>query len=199
MPAAKHAWLCLRPSLAVLALCLTGLATPSPARAQDSGAELWDRIHTVFSHPRCANCHVGADNIPVWQGPHYGPERLLHGMHVTGGESRIGAETLACSSCHMHTNSPVRHGPPGAPDWALAPVEMQWIDKTSAEICTQIKDPEQNGGRSLAEIADHVDEDELVHWGWQPGLGRDPAPYSKDQVADFLRAWDAAGAPCPAG
>jgi hypothetical protein len=170
-----------------------------PASAQESGLDLWNRIHEVFSHPRCANCHVGPDNIPVWSGPSYGGEPRPHGMNITGGDSRVGAEFLPCGTCHMKHNAPVPHGPPGAEVWALPPVEMQWIGKTSAEICAQIKDPARNGGRTIAEITDHVDHDELVHWGWTPGPGREPAPYSIEQTVEFLKSWEAAGAPCPAG
>jgi len=63
------------------------------------GLATWDRIYEVTSHPRCSNCHVGADNRPMWSGPSYGRTRL-HGMNVNAGESRIGAETLVCSTCH---------------------------------------------------------------------------------------------------
>jgi hypothetical protein len=182
-----------RISLAVMVLLFA-----APASAQEDGLQLWNKIHEVFSHPRCANCHVGPDNLPVWSGPSYGGKARPHGMNISGGESRIGAEYIACTTCHTKHNAQIPHGPPGAEVWALAPVEMQWIGKSSAEICAQIKDPARNGGRTLAEIADHVDHDELVHWGWAPGPGREPAPYSDDEVAGFLRRWDAGGAPCPA-
>lgn len=164
------------------------------------GLASWGKIYEVLSHPRCANCHVGEDNRPRWSGAHYGLEEgewRFHGMFIHADETRIGAETLMCATCHQQENSPVPHGPPGAPAWTLAPVEMEWFGKSSAQVCQQIKDPERNGDRSLDEIADHIDHDGLVHWGWAPGLGREPAPYSKeDMVADVV-AWANAGAPCP--
>jgi hypothetical protein len=75
---------------------------------------------------------------------------------------------------------------------------MAWWGKTSAEICAQIKDPDMNGGRSLLEVAEHVAGDPLVLWGWEPGPGRAPAPYSADELSEFVLKWTAAGAPCPA-
>jgi len=35
----------------------------------EEGLLAFQRIYEVVSHPRCANCHVGADNIPMWSGP----------------------------------------------------------------------------------------------------------------------------------
>ena len=107
----------------------------SPALAQEPGLTTWSKIHQVFSHPRCANCHVGPDNVPIWSGPSYGAEPRRHGMNINAGPSRIGAESIACSTCHTSHNAQLPHGPPGAPGWMLPPAEMQWLGKSSAEIC----------------------------------------------------------------
>src|SRR6185369_12073318 len=156
-------------------------------------------IFEVFSHPRCANCHVGPDGIPMWSGPGYGPKARPHGMNIAGGESRIGAQTIACNTCHTSHNSHLPHGPPGVDGWMLPPAEMQWFGKSSAEICAQIKDPNRNGNRdTIAKVAEHVERAELVHWGWMPGPGREPAPYSAERLVRFLKDWEKAGAPCPA-
>src|SRR5262245_23087442 len=90
------------------------LMATSSALAQDAGLAAWTRIYEVFSHPRCANCHVGPDNLPIWSGPSYGPKARPHGMNINAGESRVGAEYIACSSCHTKHNSQLAHGPPGA-------------------------------------------------------------------------------------
>ncbi len=163
----------------------------------EEGLAAWQRIHEVVSHPRCANCHVGEDNRPMWSGAHYGKTRP-HGMNINAGESRIGAETLQCSTCHTKQNTELLHGAPGAENWHLAPVEMQWFGKTSAEICAQLKNPETNGNRDFMALAEHVGFDELVHWGWKPGPGREPAPYSIQQHTDDMLIWGVAGMPCPA-
>jgi len=173
----------------------------SGAAAADNKAEglaAWHQVHVVFSHPRCANCHVGSDNIPMWSGKHYGDKPRPHGMNINAGNSRIGVENgLTCQTCHAQKNSAQRHGPPGNPVWLLAPVEMQWFGKSSREICEQAKDPKRNGNRTLEKMAHHVEDDALVGWGWNPGGGRDPAPYSAAETAAALRAWAKAGAPCP--
>jgi hypothetical protein len=185
----------LRHGLAVLAVA--ALAAATPALPQDAGPDAWRKIHEVFSHPRCANCHVGPDHVPIWSGAGYGPKPRPHGMNITGGASRKGSETLPCGSCHTHHNSQLPHGPPGAHVWLLPPVEMQWFGKSSAEICAQIKDPARNGDRTIAKVVEHIEHDALVHWGWAPGPGREPAPHSIAQLVEYLKQWDAAGAPCP--
>jgi hypothetical protein len=172
------------------------LLMASPAFAQD-GLTAWNNIYRVFSHPRCANCHVGPDNVPIWSGSSYGPKARPHGMNISAGASRTGTVSIVCSACHSQHNSQEPHGPPGAHVWLLPPVSMQWFGKSSAEICAQIKDPARNGNRTIVKIAEHIAHDELVHWGWAPGPGREPAPYSVAQLVEFLKEWDAAGAPCP--
>ena len=176
---------------------LVMLLMATPAFAQDSGLAAWSKIYDVFSHPRCANCHVGPDNVPIWSGRSYGPKPRPHGMNINAGASRVGAEYIACGTCHTSHNSQVPHGPPGAHIWLLPPVSMQWFGKSSPEICAQIKDPARNGNRTIAEIAEHIEREELVHWGWAPGPGREPAPYSAAQLVDFVKQWDAASTPCP--
>jgi hypothetical protein len=173
------------------------LLIATPALARDTGLTAWSKIHEVFSHPRCANCHVGPDNVPIWSGSSYGPKARPHGMNISGGASRKGTEHVACSSCHAQQNSPMPHGPPGAQVWHLPPISMQWFGKSSAEICAQIKDRARNGDRTLAEVAEHIEHDRLVHWGWAPGPGREPAPYSVAELIELVKQWDAAGAPCP--
>ncbi|MBX9453543.1 MAG: hypothetical protein KL801_17220 [Mesorhizobium sp.] len=168
-----------------------------PVVDRERGLAEWEKVNAVFSHPRCANCHV-EDEHPRWSGPHYGGTRF-HAFNVQRGDdgSGFGNAGLRCSTCHFETNSQVLHGPPGAENWHLAPVEMVWFGKTSAEICEQIKDPARNGDRSLQEVATHVRDDALVAWGWDPGPGREPAPGSAEETYEAILAWEAEGAPCP--
>lgn len=176
------------------------------AQTDNSGEAAWEDIFQVLSHPRCANCHVGDDHTPRWSGPSYeaayGFEPggwMYHGMNVSGDISRIGNSTLPCSTCHQEENANVAHAPPGAHAWALAPVEMEWFGKASSEVCIRLKSPETNGNRTIEEVADHIDNDELVHWGWAPGPGREPAPFDRKTTAELIRQWGLDGAPCPAG
>ena len=164
------------------------------------GLEAWARIYEVASHPRCSNCHVGADNLPMWSGPSYGRTRP-HGMNIQGGESRIGAETVLCSTCHAINTQGGNNGAHMAPQvamtWQLAPVEAAWFGRSSAEICGQLRDPDRNGGRDYLAIAGHLDHDLILHWAWNPGGGREPAPYSLQEHVDDILAWGVAGYPCP--
>jgi len=176
--------------------------------SKEDGLKAWQRVYEVASHPRCSNCHVGEDNIPMWSGPSYGETRP-HGMNINADVSRIGAMSIMCSSCHFTSDNldtfaetephiPPRYGIP----WSLAPVEFQWFGKTSKEICEQFKDPERNGGReSYLQIAEHLQHDAdlngPVKWGWNPGGDREPAPYSIQEHINDVLTWGVAGSPCP--
>lgn len=170
---------------------------PAQVSRQD-GLAAWDRIYEVTSHPRCANCHVGPSNKPMWSGPAYGRTRV-HGMNINAGESRIGAEYVLCSTCHAFReggNDMPHAAPQVAMNWQLAPVEAAWFGKSSDEICNQLRDPDRNGGRDFLEIAGHLDHDLILHWAWHPGGGRDPAPYSLQTHVNDVLAWGVAGQPC---
>lgn len=161
------------------------------------GLSEWAKVYAVFSHPRCASCHV-EDDHPRWSGAHYGGTKF-HAFNVQRGEdgSGFGNAGLRCTTCHFDSNSNILHGPPGAPNWHLAPVDMVWWEKSSAEICAQIKDPARNGDRTLDEVAEHVRDDALVAWGWSPGPGREPAPGSAEETFEALQNWAVHGSPCP--
>jgi hypothetical protein len=104
---------------------------------------------------------------------------------------------MRCSTCHRNANfDPGRV--PGHPEWHLAPREMAWEGKTISEICTQIKDPARNGGRSVEALIDHIGKDTLVGWAWAPGYGRTPAPGTQAEAGALVEAWAKSGAACPA-
>lgn len=173
-------------------------ASLAPKNEEDKvkGVEVWGNIYQVLSHPRCANCHV-ADDRPRWSGKSYGKTRL-HGMNVQATETRMGMPgQQMCSTCHAETNSDLPHGPPGVKEWKLAPVEMVWWEKSSKELCAIVKDPTKTGGRDIKSFADHIGHDPLVAWGWKPGVGREPAPFSADETVAMLEQWLALGLPCP--
>ncbi|MDD9908800.1 MAG: hypothetical protein OXR62_03825 [Ahrensia sp.] len=170
-------------------------ATAAPTIPSQAGLDAWEAAYKVFSHPRCVNCHT-ADEYPRWSGPSYGEARV-HGMNVQRGPAGFGMAGMQCITCHGNENSAKLHGPPGNDVWHLAPVEMAWWEKSSAEICEQIKDPERNGGRTLEEVATHIRDDGLVLWGWDPGPGREPAPGSAQETYALIVKWAAEGAPCP--
>lgn len=178
-----------------------GIVIEPPAEgsvSREDGLAAWDRVYEVASHPRCANCHTGASDRPMWSGPSYGKTRP-HGMNIRAGESRIGAEFVACSTCHAQRaslNDMPHAAPQVAADWQLAPVEAHWFGKSSTEVCNQLRDPNLNGDRSFVELAEHLDHDVILHWAWNPGGGREPAPYTLQAHVNDVLAWGAAGAPC---
>ena len=114
----------------------------------------------------------------------------------------MGMPGMTCNTCHGAANVEVvgqaetLKSIPGHPAWHLAPIEMAWEDKTLGEICRQIKDPERNGGKTLAEITEHMAHDSLVGWGWQPGAGREPVPGSQAVFGELIAAWVESGAAC---
>lgn len=172
---------------------------PPVSATPEEGLAAWGRIYEVASHPRCSNCHVGADGYPMWSGPSYGKTRR-HGMNINAGESRVGAETVPCATCHYSRFDGANDAPHMAPqvamDWQLAPVEAEWFGKASIEICTQLRDPERNGGRDYLDLASHLDHDLILHWAWTPGGGREPAPYSLQEHVNDVLIWGVAGYPC---
>jgi hypothetical protein len=148
-------------------------------------------ISRVLTHPRCVNCHPADDS------PRQGDGHLLHDPPVVRGPADRGIPALGCATCHQDRNAELARIP-GAPDWHLAPASMAWLGKTPAAICTQLKDPARNGGRSLAQIHEHLAHDSIVAWGWRPGADRSPAPGNQTQLAALVQAWIESGAACPA-
>ena len=172
---------------------------PPETATRDDGLAAFGRIYDVASHPRCSNCHVGADNIPMWSGPSYGGTRP-HGMNIVAGESRIGAETLPCSTCHAYNegaNDLPHAAPQVATAWMLPPPEAAWFGRSAPDMCAQLRDPDRNGGRDMLALAEHLGHDLILHWAWSPGGGREPAPYSLQEHIDDLLIWGVAGMPCP--
>lgn len=155
---------------------------------QQRSVAIYAEMSKVLTHPRCTNCH------PVGESPLQGDESLPHQPLVVRGEDGHGAPGMKCQTCHGPENF---QNMPGDPHWHLAPVEMAWVGKTPGEICEQIKDPERNGGKSMAEIVDHMKNDSLVAWGWNPPKQLEPVPGSQALFGQLTEAWVDAGAHCP--
>jgi hypothetical protein len=148
----------------------------------------------VLTHPRCLNCHP-AGNQPL-QGPH---QKIHYPQARRAGPDVFAAE---CSACHSDRNFRVPaptsfQSIPGHPRWDLAPLSMAWQGKSLGEICHQLKDKDRNGGRDLALLHEHIAKDDLVAWGWEPGLGREPAPGTQEVAGQLAQAWIDNGAECP--
>jgi len=166
----------------------TASATPA------SNGALFVEFVSVLRHPRCMNCHSRGDF------PRQGDDGHPHTMNVRRGAEGHGVTAEKCSTCHQDHNLVGAHTPPGAPSWALPPrtTPMIWQGLSDAQICRSIKDPKQNKNRNLDQLVEHLTEDKLVMWGWNPGEGRSPIPMSHEEFAAKVKQWRAAGAPCPA-
>ena len=160
----------------------------------ERSAALFTEMNKVVSHPRCMNCH------PVDDSPRQGDSMALHNPPVQRGEGGLGVAAMRCSTCHSAENvaySTASGSIPGHEPWALAPKSMGWIGLGPRAICEQLKDPARNGGRTLADIHEHMAEDGLVGWGWHPGEGRTPAPGTQASFGELVQAWIDTGAQCP--
>jgi hypothetical protein len=166
-------------------------AFASIADDQQRSLALFEEAGKVITHARCVNCHPAGDR------PAQGDDRRPHMPLVVRGIDNFGAVGMRCTTCHGPANFDAA-GVPGNPAWHLAPIEMAWVGKSLGEICRQIKDPERNGGKSMEELVHHMAEDSLVGWGWNPGVGREPAPGTQKEFGELIKAWSDTGAVCPA-
>jgi hypothetical protein len=166
-------------------------AFASIADDQQRSLALFEEAGKVITHARCVNCHPAGDR------PAQGDERRPHMPLVVRGVDNFGAVGMRCTTCHGPANFDAA-GIPGNPAWHVAPIEMAWVGKSLGEICRQIKDPQRNGGKSMEELIHHMAEDSLVGWGWNPGVGREPAPGTQKEFGELIKAWSDTGAVCPA-
>lgn len=156
----------------------------------------FDKMMSVLTHQRCVNCHPSGDS------PLQGEDGHPHNFDVVRGKDNHGLSGYTCNSCHQSENNEYS-GVPGAPHWAVAPLEMAWEGKTRIEIANQMMDPKRNGGRNAHEIMEHLTQHELVLWAWDPGvddegIAREKPPIPKDEYIEAVKAWIEAGAIIPA-
>lgn len=179
-------------------------ASPAPAASvvpvaatgvDDASKTAFDQMMDVVAHQRCVNCHPSGDQ------PNQGKDSHPHRFGVQRGTKGFGVEGLQCSTCHQEENN-LTSGVPGAPHWHLAPRSMGWAGLSRTEIARAMINRSKNGNRSLAEIEQHLTEDPLVLWVFEPGVNHEGTPREKPPVskADYIAAvksWIAAGAPIP--
>jgi hypothetical protein len=140
------------------------------------------------------NCH------PAGGHPLQGADHHVHVPPVWRSDDKhLGTH---CAECHTDNNFTLHEAAsyqsiPGHSRWGLAPLSMAWEGKTVGDICRQLKDTDRNGGRDLAMVQEHIAKDDLVAWGWSPGLGREPAPGSQKTAGELVQAWINTGARCP--
>jgi hypothetical protein len=156
----------------------------------ESGVNDFLVVAEVLLSPRCRNCH------PAGDAPLNGDRGEPHAMNVSRRSPKAG---LDCTACHRGANLPVPNGPPGVPGWHMPSAEapMVFEGRTAGELCRQLKDPAQTGGRKVEDLVEHMEHDKLVLWAWDPGPGRTTPPVSHEELVKRVRGWVSAGAPCP--
>jgi hypothetical protein len=181
-----------------LAFCASMVAFQAHGQTQDpaQAVRAFETVRQVLQHPRCQNCHIPG-NAPLQY-----DQGLPHAMNVQRGADGRGAVAMNCSGCHQTTNLPAEYGlraPPGAPNWHLPPenMKMVFINLPSAELCSVVKDPKRNGGKTPEQLVEHVAADKLVLWGWAPGGERAPVSVPHAQFVAAFKDWVAGGMPCP--
>lgn len=150
-------------------------------------------VASVLTSPRCLNCHVPGDS------PLQGDSGTPHNMNVKRGPDGRGTPAMRCTNCHQDQNSTTLHAPPGRPDWRLPPPDkrMAWQGLSVGEICRALRDPARNGGKAPDQLIEHVRNDRIVNWGWDPGPGRSIPPISHDEFVAQVTTWVQTGAECP--
>jgi hypothetical protein len=179
----------------VSATALIAVSLPARAAKQDADASraAFLQVYRVLTSPRCQNCH------PAGDAPLQGDDSHEHPQNVKRGKDGHGVYGMRCDTCHGTKNLSGQHLPPGNPKWSLPLPEqkMVFVGRSPGELCRQLKDPKQNGGRTLAMLLDHVANDDLVGWGWNPGDGRTLPPLSRVETAAQMKVWVEGGAACP--
>ena len=164
-------------------------ASPSQAARRSESQQSFVQMATVLRHPRCINCHPATDY------PRQGMEGRRHAQLVMRGPNNHGAPALQCATCHQTSNQDDRV--PGAPHWGLAPITMAWDGLDDHDLAEALKDRLKNGNRSLEALHDHMANDALVAWAWNPGGSREKPPISHDDFARLVKLWIETGAVSP--
>jgi hypothetical protein len=165
----------------------------APVRDSIGSVKAFMSVYKVLMSPRCMNCHPAGDQ------PLQGDDNHIHAMNVKRGVDGHGVYSMRCSNCHQAENDPGVHLPPGNPKWGLPPANMRMVfqGRSPRQLAIQLLDPKQNGGRTKAQLIDHMVNDGLVGWAWHPGEGRTLPPMTRNAFASQVRLWIAKGAYAP--
>lgn len=161
---------------------------PEVTLSREEGLAAFADIYAAATHPRCMNCH------PEGDAPLQTDDSVPHSMGITRFSPQSG---MHCSTCHPAAvvNNGLAPLPPADPIWSLAPKAMVFQNRTPAQLCQQLLDPEINGGRGLTALTEHVANDHLLMTSWHSG--RTPPPISHADLVARFATWSAAGGPCP--
>jgi hypothetical protein len=150
-------------------------------------------VYKVLISPRCMNCH------PSGEAPLQGEDSHVHTQGVLRGKDGKGLYALKCANCHQPKNTAGANMPPGNPKWQLPPdhTKMVFQGKTPRQLAAQLLDKKENGGRTKAQLIDHVTNDTLVAAGWHPAEGLALPPLSHKDFARAFKLWIDKGAYLP--
>ncbi len=163
--------------------------TAAPKVPAAEGAAAFLDVARVLQHPRCSNCH------PEGHVPLQGDDGHPHTMQIDRFSFVVG---LPCTTCHRFEGlSDLPNLPPANSPWMMAPPNQVFKDRTAAELCAQLNDPANTGGRDRAALLHHVENDTLVLYGWNPGPGQTTPPLSHEDFVAKFQTWVDSGGVCP--
>jgi hypothetical protein len=84
-----------------------------------------------------------------------------------------------------------------SPGAIFAPGFLYAMRATQHDTATLRPKKIPNAGRDLALLHEHLAKDDLIAWGWNPGLGRVPVPGTQARLGELIQAWIDTGAQCP--
>jgi hypothetical protein len=176
---------------ATLLLAAVGAVFGQAGSDHEKSVTAFKQIAQVMRSPRCMNCHT------MTEFPRQGDDERRHDQAVMRGADGHGTPPMQCDACHQDSNS--QDGfVPGAPDWHLAPIGMNWEQaRGDKDLCEGLLDKTRNGNRVAKGIVIHMMNDPLVQWAWAPGRGRAPPPISQERFHALLQLWESTGAACP--
>src|SRR3569833_61509 len=157
----------------------------NPVKDSLGSVKAFMSVYRVLMSPRCMNCHPSGD------APLQGDDNHIHAMNIKRGTDGKGIYSVRCSNCHQPENTAGLHAPPGNPKWGLPPANMRMVfqGRSPRELALQLLDPKQNGGRTKAQLIDHMANDGLVGWGWHPGDGRTLPPLRRPAFVAQEKLW----------
>ncbi len=180
--------------ISAASLCLSSHLFAQDAKPDANASRgAFMQVYRVLMSPRCQNCHPAGDS------PLQGDDSHVHLQNVKRGADGHGVYGMRCNTCHQSANLPGEHMPPGNPVWGLPKPahKLTFEGRSPAQLCQQLKDPNQNGGLSLQGIVHHMGDKQLVAWAWNPGDGRNPPPISQEELIRQTTLWVDGGAACP--
>jgi hypothetical protein len=94
--------------------------------------------------------------------------------------ARIAIAVLANSTL-LRTRCRIHHRRwPWSGDWHQC--RQNGLASLQTMSASQFNDPKRNGGRTIRELASHLNHDLILHWTWYAGGNREPVPYSLQEA-----------------